>query len=210
MPSLGFAVAALLVLPFAGYVECRLRSITPRLARWARWAFTLGFLLVWGVVVSQHIALGSRFRRLHEGLAHFSTALSAFGVVCCCLCALRDRLLVFGGRQTLRRRLALAWAAITVLPSICGVLSAALVLGRKADHLWAVSAAGFLRSTMLWQLAFWEWVGMVLLFAFMFLSVLWLPERISSPVPSFVRASRPLPGGGGRQDSEVPASALPT
>jgi len=207
VPSIGFAVAALLVLPFAGYVEQRLCSITPRLARWARWAFTLGFLLVGGVVVSQHIDLGPGWRRLHETLARISAAAAAFGIGCCGLCAFRDQLRFFGGRQTLRGRLALGWASITLLPLIFGAIGIALLLGRKADHAWAVYACGILRPTMLWQLAFWEWVGVVLVFGFVFLSVWWLPGQVKSPAPSFVRARRPLPESEGGQDSGVPVSA---
>ena len=206
VPSIGFAVGALLCLPFAGYVGQRLRLITPRLARWARWSLTLGFLLVWSVVLSQHIDLGPRFRRLHEALAHISTAFTAFGVVCCSLCALRDRLLIFGGRRRLRRSLAVSWASITLLPTLCGVLTGVLLLGRKADHAWAVDASGFLRSTMLWQLAFWEWVGMVLLFVFLFLTALWLPNQVEAPAPAFARASRSPAEPRAEPDSGFPAS----
>ncbi len=205
VPSIGFAVAALLGLPFAGYVEQRLRSIAPRLARWARWSFTLGFLLVGSVVLSSHVDLGPRFDRLHEALAHVSTAFTACGVLCCSLGALGDRLPVLGGRQQLRKRLVLSWASITLLPTVCGLLSAALVLGRKADHAWAVQASGFFRSTALWQLAFWEWVGLVLLFAFVFLSVLWLPEQTSSPALAFSPGPRSPSGRGNRAASCIPS-----
>ena len=70
------------------------------------------------------------------------------------------------------------------MPFICGVISGVMLLGRKADQEWAVSAAKALRPTMVWQLAFWEWLGMGILFAFLFLSVLWLPEPVKSPAPS--------------------------
>jgi hypothetical protein len=210
VPSLGLAVAALLALPFAGYIEQRLRPTTPRLARWARVAFALGFLLVFSIVVPRYTEPLPGLRWPHETLARLSAAATSFGVVCCCLCALRDRLLCFGGRQMLHRRLGLCWASITLLPFLCGLVCAALMLGRKAGEPWAVSACGFLRSTMLWQLAFWEWVGVVLLFTFLFLSVLWLPEQVEFPARSFARARRPLQEGGAGQDSGVPASLQST
>jgi hypothetical protein len=194
VPALGLAVAALLALPFAGYVERRLRPITPRLARWARVAFALGFLLVWSIVVPQYTEPVPGLRRLHETLARVSAACTSFGVVCCCLCALRDRLACFGGRQLLHRGLALCWTSCTLVPVICGVLIGAVVIGRKVDHPWAGYVCGLLQSTMLWQLAFWEWVGVVILFAFLFLSVLWLPAQAGSPAPTLAGPYRPPAG----------------
>jgi hypothetical protein len=77
-PSLGLMAAALLTLPFAGYVEQRLRASTPRLARLAGVAFTLGFLLVASVAVPL-----PGWRRLHEFLARASVVPFALGVLCC-------------------------------------------------------------------------------------------------------------------------------
>jgi len=37
IPALGIAAAALLFLPFAGYVARRLHGITPQVARWSAW-----------------------------------------------------------------------------------------------------------------------------------------------------------------------------
>ena len=182
VPSLGLAVTALLALPFAGYVAQRLHPITPRLAGWARMAFALGFLLVLGIIVPQYTKPVGILRPLHQTVACVSAAATSFGVVCCSLCALRDAFSCFGGRQLLRRRLALCWASITLLPFVCGVITGILLLGRKADQDWAVQVSKVLGPTMLWQLAFWEWLGVVILFSFLFLSVLWLPDQ-AKPAP---------------------------
>lgn len=208
VPSIGFALAALLSLPFAGYLEQRLSSITPCLARWARWAFTLGFLLVWGVVVSQNIGLGHRWRWLHETLARMAAAATAVGIVCCGLCALRDQLGFLGGRQMLRRRLALCWVALMIVPSLCGAFGLILLFGRLAEHPWAMQARALLRPTMLWQLAFWEWVGVVLVFGLMFFSVVWLPEQVHSPANLLVRRRQLLHEPERRRNSGLPVSVL--
>ena len=180
LPSIGIAAAALLTLPFAGYVERRLRAIAPGVARSAGVAFALGLLLLASVGVPL-----AGFGRLHENLARAAAGVLAVGMLCCGVCALRDHLRFLGGRRSLCDRLSFCWAALPLLPITAGAVSGVMLLGRQAGHGWALRTAEVLRSTMFWQLAFWEWVGLGLLFGFFFLSVLWLPEQANSPAPSF-------------------------
>ena len=156
-----------------------------------------------------HLTRGGRgtWRRLHEILARAAVVPLAVGILCCGVCALKDRLRRRGAQPSLRRRLAFSWMSFPLLLIACGAVSGVLLLGRKADQGWAMQAADFLRPTLFWQLAFWEWVGVVLLAAFLFLSVLWLPEQAPPPAPSFVRTRRFPEGARDGQISPVPAGA---
>jgi hypothetical protein len=49
-------------------------------------------------------------------------------------------------------------------------------LGHRADQAWAEQIRQSFRHTIMWHLAFWEWVGSVLFFMFMMVTVLLLPE----------------------------------
>jgi len=49
------------------------------------------------------------------------------------------------------------------------------LLGHQASQRWAEDLRQSFRHTMLYQLAFWEWIGAVLAFAFLIGSVLMLP-----------------------------------
>lgn len=199
LPSLGLMAAALLALPFAGYVAGRLRAITPRLARLAGLAFALGLVLIVSVAVPL-----PGWRRLHETLARAAVVPMVVGILCCGVCALKDLFCLRGSRRVLRGRLAFCWMSFPLLLIACGAVSGVLLLGRKTDQGWAIQAAEFLRPTLFWQLAFWEWVGAVLLGMFLFFSVLWLPEETESTVPSFAPALRSVPGGQDGQNSCVP------
>jgi hypothetical protein len=53
-------------------------------------------------------------------------------------------------------------------------------LGHQADQAWAEQARQSFRHTILWNLAFWEWIGSVLCFMFMVVTVLLLPEGIKA------------------------------
>ncbi len=176
LPSIGIASAVLLVWPFAGYVEQRLRAITPRLARSAGVSFALGFVLMLLAIVAQLAQPMLGVRWLHEFLARASAAIFAVGMLCCCVATLKDRLRFFGGQRSLGNALAFCWASLTLLPIGClAIIGALMLLGQQADQAWAEDARQLFRHTMLWHLAFWEWVGAVAAFAFLAISVLLLP-----------------------------------
>jgi hypothetical protein len=189
LPSVGIVAAAALILPFAGYVQRRLHTITPRVARSAGVAFALGLLLLASVAVPLA-------DRLHGILAGAAAGMLALGMLCCCLCALRDRLHFLGGRRSLRDGLSLCWASLPLLPAVCGAVGGVMLLGRQAGQGWALHAADALRPTVFWQLAFWEWAGLLMLFVFFFLSVLWLPEHATPADPAFAPANSGFEGTG--------------
>ena len=190
LPCLGLATSAVLALPFAGYLEQRLRGITPRLARAAGVAFALAFvfLLLTGIVPQQVLPVFG-WHRTHEFLARSSAAAFFIGMLCCWVCAFRDRFRVFGGQRSLGTALSYYWGCVTLLPVGCVASIGALqFLGHQADQAWAEQARQSFRHTILWHLAFWEWIGSVLFFMFMVVTVLLLPE--GTKVPSMILPAR--------------------
>jgi len=183
LPCLGLAVSAVLALPFAGYVERRLRGIAPRLARPTGIAFALAFilLLLTGIVVPQDVLPVFGWHGMHEFLARSSALAFSVGMVCCCACALGDRFRIFGGQRSLGTTLSYYWGWVTLLPVSCAIILGALqFLGHQADQAWAEQARMSFRHTVMWHLAFWEWIGSVTFFMFMVVTVLLLPEGIKA------------------------------
>ncbi len=183
LPCLGLMASAVLALPFAGYVELRLRGITPRLARTACVAFALAcvLLLLTGIVPQQVLPLFG-WPRMHEFLARSSAAAFFTGMLCCCICAVRDRFRLFGGQRSLGNALSCYWGWVTLLPVGCAATIGALwFLGHQADQAWAEQARLSFRHSIMWHLAFWEWIGSVLVSMFMVVTVLLLPEGITVP-----------------------------
>jgi hypothetical protein len=173
-----------LALPFAGYVAQRLRGITPRLARATGTAFALAFvsLLLTGIVVPQEVLPVFGWHRMHEFLARISAMAFSIGMLCCCACALTDRFRVFGGQRSLGTALSYYWGWVTLLPVVCAAILGALqFLGHQADQAWAEQGRQSFRHTIMWHLAFWEWIGSVMFFVFMVVTVLLLPEGIKAP-----------------------------
>jgi hypothetical protein len=189
LPCLGLAASAVLAMPFAGYVEQRLRGITPRLARAAGVAFALAcvLLLFTGLVPQMaHPAVG--WERMHEIFARGSAAAFFTGMLCCCICAFRDRFRIFGGRRSLGATLSYYWRWATLLPVGCvAIIGALQFLGHQADQAWAEQVRQSFRHTVLWHVAFWEWIGSVIVFMFMVVTVLLLPEGIKAPAALPVR-----------------------
>ena len=177
IPALGMALAAMAALPFAGYVARRLRPLTPRLARVAGVAFGVGFVLIVSVALPQHAQPTAAMKLVHEIIARGSVIAISIGMICCSVCAFKDRVRRFGGRRSLNSVLGFSWISITLLPVCVGSVSGAVKLGEQAELAWATRFHEALRDTVLWRLAFWEWVGVVMLFVFLFLSVLLLPEE---------------------------------
>ena len=201
LPAIGVVVASLLAVPFAGYAEQRLRAIDRLAARWTGVSFRLGLLLL----ASSALPLAG-FGRLHACLAAASAITIAVGMGCCCAHAIKDRFPSLGGQGLLCHKLALCWVAIPLSPVVCGVIIGALRLARLADQRWAVQACEFLRPTMFWQLAFWEWVCLAMFYAFLFLSALWLPEQIQAPAPLPASEKKGHSGACGIVDSQVAVS----
>jgi len=176
LPALGIMAATLLALPFAGYVARRLHGVGQRVALLAGLGFAVGLGLTLLTVVVQLAQPIIGPRRLHNYLAYTSAGFFIGGMVCCCICALKDWLRAFGGRRSLPAALTFSWVTLTLLPVGClaciGVLT---LLGQHAGQTWAEEFRQSFRHTVLWRLAFWEWLGVVVAFAFAIGSVWLLP-----------------------------------
>ena len=90
----------------------------------------------------------------------------------------------------------LSWLSLTLVPVAClagiGVL---VLLGQQAGLAWAEDFRQSFRHTLLWRLAFWEWIGFGSGFVFMALSVLLLPASCGERTSRAVRASLPAEAG---------------
>jgi hypothetical protein len=175
LPSFGLAVAALLALPVAGYAEHRLQGVAPKLSRWAGLGLWIGILLMVTVPIPFNVEwMPSSVHWVHEALARTAALAIVVGMICCCLCGLKDR---FRGQKTLSRLMVVVWTSLTSLPFVCGILAGILKICRKAGMEWAMELRLQLKPTMVWQLAFWEWVGVVAFILFMLATAALLPER---------------------------------
>jgi len=186
LPGFGIITAMLLVLPCAGYVANRLPAMTPRLARSAGLAFAFSFSLLLVAITAQLAEPVIGLQWLHELLARSSAGIFVAGMFCCCACALKDRLRCFGGQGSLSAPLAFYWVSLTLLPAAClAIIGVLVLLGQQLGQMWAEDLRQSFRHTMLWQLAFWEWIGALVAFAFMIGSVLLLPvSRVQRRVES--------------------------
>jgi hypothetical protein len=189
LPCLGLVASAVLALPFAGYVQQRLRVIMPRLSSTAGVAFALAcVLLLLTGLVPQAVQPTFGWRGMHEFLVRSSAVAFFIGMLCCCVCAFRDRFRVLGGQRSLGTVLSYCWGCSTLLPIGCAAIIGALqFLGHQADQAWAEQARLSFRHTIMWNVAFWEWIGSVIIFMFMVVTVLLLPEGIKAPAALPVR-----------------------
>jgi hypothetical protein len=137
--------------------------------------------LILSVAVPQQAQPTPGTRKVHEVIARGSAIAISVGMICGALCVLKDRLRLLGGRRSLSPLFALCWISVTLLPVCVGAVSGALKLGKRADQPWAIWVHDYLRDSIVWRLAFWEWIGLVVLFLFLFLAVLLLPEHIKAP-----------------------------
>ena len=186
LPSLGIMAAMLLILPFAGYVGQRLRALAPRLARSAASGFALSFVLMSIAMAVQLAQPVIGLRWLHELLARAAAGSFIAGMLCCGAGALKGRVRSSSGQGSLPGPLVFSWLSLTLLPIGClAGIGALMLLGHQAGQAWAEDFRQSFRHTMLWQLAFWEWIGAGVAYAFLFVSVLLLPascgERRTRP-----------------------------
>jgi len=115
MLACGMSVAALLLLPFAGYLRWYLKIASPRAALVSSGAFMAGILalICASLVVPQHAHSVLGIHRLHEFLARSSAGFIAIGMLCGCWCAWKGR-----GRRLFGARLFWTWSCLTLLPLV--------------------------------------------------------------------------------------------
>jgi len=160
LASIGVAIAGVCTLPLGVWIERELGDGQSKVARRVRrpaFLVGIGCLTLSAVVTPQHTHMVMGMRHAHEVLARTSAA----GLGVAMLCACRSPGLVGERRGYLKWM----WIVIT-LPPIIGALGSGLVLALARVHALGEGPAGFLRGTVFWHLAFWEWVGSVVVFLF--------------------------------------------
>jgi len=187
----GLTLTALLMLPFAGYLQRQLGVIAPRMAAVAAGAFTTGIiaLICASFVVPQHTHDMFGFRRVHEFLGRSAAGFLAFGMLSSCWCAWKGR-----ERSSFAAGLCWVWFVVTLLPLSGVFVSECLLILTRLEPSWATPVRGLLRHSVFWHLGFWEWTGAAAVFAFLSAAVFLMPssEESQSETESAVLGSSPL------------------
>ena len=182
VPSFGMAITGLLMIPFAGYINRRLRVASQLGANIGTFAFGTGviWLILAGLIVSQRHHGTSSLPRLHE----FPTAALSIGtgLLAFCACALKGYFIHAIGKKPYQRRLLISWILLTLVPILGVVLSECLLLTMRAQLPWSYQIDLMLKNALLWHLAFWKWIGSAAVFLFLLSSALFLPEQTSGCV----------------------------
>ncbi len=191
IPCIGIALAGILLIPFARLVSRRLRAVSRPVARVAAGGFYLGFglLILSAMIVPQHIHPVLGFPRLHEMLARSSAVAIGIGMIACCVCGILDGRRAEGVQRALYPSLAALWLAFTALPLAVLAGCGAMFLFVRMQPQFAVEHHSWMRHSLLFHLGFWEWIGTVVVFAFIATTTLLLPR---SPRPSIEPAGRAL------------------
>jgi hypothetical protein len=177
IPSFGMAITGLLMIPFAGYINRRLRVASRLGANLGSFLFGSGviWLILAGLIVSQKHHEVSMLPRLHEICARTAAAGIGTGLLVFCWCLTNFTPSI--EKKPFDRRLLIAWTVLTLVPILGAVFSECLYLNMRAHLLWPHQNDLLLQSTLFWHLAFWEWIGSAAVFLFLLSSALFLPEQ---------------------------------
>ena len=184
LPACGIVSAALLILPFAGYLRRNLQIVSPRIARISAGALITGIaaLICACLIVPQHVHDVLGIRRLHEFIARFAAGFLAIGMLSTCWCAWK------GFRKNLLQPcLFWIWSSVTLLPLTGIFVSESLLLITRLKPAWAIPIRNALRHSVFWHLGFWEWSGSAAVFVFLCAAVFLTPPQaklIVSPAQS--------------------------
>ncbi len=173
--SIGIVVTALLMIPFAGYINRRLRMAAPVMASVATAAFAGGCVcMVFSGLISSHPEHGgSSVPKLHELLARAAAIGIGIGIAMFDVCAIKGYFNPSTEKKQVRRGLLVSWNLLT-LPAILVVLVKLAVYAR-IQSLNPIFQA--LRNSAAWHLGFWEWIGSTAGILFLFCAALLLPEH---------------------------------
>jgi vacuolar-type H+-ATPase subunit I/STV1 len=169
LAACGVSVAALLMLPIAGYLRRHLKMASSRAALMSSGAFVAGSvaLICACLVVPQHVHAVLGVRRLHEFLGRSSAGFMAIGMLFGCWCAWKGS----------ERRLFWTWSLATLLPLAGLFCSECLLLLTRLEPSWAMPIRGALRHSVLGHLGFWEWTGAAAVFVFLCAAVFLAPPK---------------------------------
>jgi hypothetical protein len=197
IPSCGIALAGLLMIPFAGYIQRRLQWAAPRTASLGAGSFAMGVtaLILAGLIVLPHPHGPARVPSVHEMLGRTAALGLGLGMVLFCWCLLKGHHLAPAGKRLYPRGLLVWWTLLTGPPLLGMALSEGLRLMARTP--WPGSHAIYagLRDSVAWHLGFWEWIGSAAVFLFLISSALLLPEQggLQSGVSVLNRSGPPTP-----------------
>jgi hypothetical protein len=172
LPACGIIVAAVLMLPFAGYLRRGLEIASPCAARVSAAALIAGIfsLICACLVVPQHVHDVLGIRRLHEFIARSAAGFIAVGMLSACWCAWKGF-----SKNLLHGRLFWTWSLVTLLPLAGIFLSECLLVLARLHPAWAMPIRTALRNSVFWHLGFWEWSGSAAVFVFLCAAVFLIP-----------------------------------
>jgi hypothetical protein len=174
LPACGIIFAAVLMLPFAGYLHRNLASASPRAARVSGGSLIAGIiaLICACIVVPQHVHDILGVRRLHEFIARSAAGFLAIGMLAACWCAWK------GFRKNmLQRRLFWTWSLVTLLPLSGIFVSESLLIFTRLKPGWSIPINSALRHSVFWHLGFWEWSASAAVFVFLCAAVFLMPSQ---------------------------------
>jgi hypothetical protein len=172
-PACGVILAAVLMLPFTGYLHRNLKIASPRAARVSKAAFITGIIALIGacLIAPQHVHDVLGIRRLHEFIARSAAGFIAIGMLSASWCAWKGF-----RRNLLDGRLFWTWSLVTSLPLVGIFLSESLLIVTRLKPEWAMSVRNALRHSVFWHLGFWEWSGSAAVFVFLCTAVYVMPS----------------------------------
>jgi sorbitol-specific phosphotransferase system component IIC len=176
LPACGIIFAAVLMLPFAGYLHRNLEIASPLAACISAGALVAGIiaLICACLVVPQHVHDVLGIRRLHEFIARSAAGLMAIGMLSACWCAWK------GFRKNfLDRRLFWSWSLVTLLPLAGIFVSESLLALTRLKPERAMPIRNALRHSVFWHLGFWEWLGSAAVFVFLCAAVFLTPSQVT-------------------------------
>lgn len=173
--STGIAVTGVLMIPFAGYLQRRLRVAAPVTAKVAAFSMAVGIIcLILAALISSHPLEGrSSIPKFHVNMARIAAIGIGVGLVVFAGCGVKGYFTLATGRKLYRRGLLFIWS-LTILPALLVVPVWLVMLARFP---WLDPVRRMLVGTVVWHLGFWEWIGSVTVFLFLGGSVWLLPEH---------------------------------
>lgn len=179
LASIGLSSAALLAMPFGGYISSRLRRASRLGAKAGMVCFVGGiaaFVLA-AIVVPRHSHPIVGPLSIHEILARLSALALCLGVLCFCWCTLCAAYRSRFNQRFFNRALVLSWTLLMTLIVVTVTTCLCSELFRRTGILEASPFYKTLRHSPLWRLAFWEWIGSAAGFLFLASAAFLLPDR---------------------------------
>jgi hypothetical protein len=171
----GVAVTGMLMIPFAGYLQRRLRTAAPRGAKVGAVSLVGGAMcMILAGLVSSHPLNGpSSVPKLHSYSARTAALAIGLGLTVFALCGLKGYLLPAPGRKPYPRSLLIVWS-LPLVPAIAFLLMRLAMVGHMP---WLQSIRRSLAGSVVWHAGFWEWTGSVIVALFLGCAVWLLPEH---------------------------------